>query len=226
MASSTTTPRLTARPAAWASAAFGPDAHRHDQQVAGQHAAVLQLQAGDLAVRADDLLRMGAQHRLDAAFRQGLGEQEAGATRPAGAPSARPSGGRPWRPCRAGPGRRRPRGPAGRRRSPRRLAPGLPAAATMASTSSRSRKVTTPFRSDARQRQAERVGPRGQDQLVVGDAPARPRPPPCGRSMSIAVTARPACRVMPLSRVPGLVVDHDVGEGLLPASTGDSMMRL
>jgi hypothetical protein len=79
MASSTTTPRLTAKPAARASAGVRLDTDGHDQQVARQDAAVLQLQARDLAVFADDLLGMGPHHRLDATLQQGLAQQEAGA---------------------------------------------------------------------------------------------------------------------------------------------------
>ena len=54
-----------------------PDTDGHDQQAAGNDPTVLELQAADLAVLAQDRLGLGAQHGLHAAISQGAAQQEA-----------------------------------------------------------------------------------------------------------------------------------------------------
>ncbi len=199
-------------PPPWPRPALGRMPTAMTTRSAGKMRPVLQLDAGD-SVCAEDGLGIGAGVDVDAARLDGLLEQIAGA----GIELALHQGRHQMHDRNLH---------ALEREARRRFEAEQPAADdhgtgrpcrrphACVSTSSRSRKVTTPLQIGAGNRNDEGLRAGGDDQLVIGDAF---RPPPSRRSCaarSMATTGSPERKRDAMLRVPGVIVDDDVLKGL------------
>ena len=195
-----------------------PDADGHDQEVAGQHPAVLQPQPGDPAMRAHDLLGLGAQHRLHPALAQRLGQEMAGGgvqlALHQDVHQVHDRGGH------AAPGEavgrlKAQEPPADHHRLSLRRGAGADHALYVVQVA----EGDDAFKLRAGQGQADRVGAGGEEELVIGDH----QPALGGDGAALQVDGQdlaPAVQHHAVVVVPGLVVDHDLVEVLLPSQDG------